>query len=62
MKRLFLLVFGIALIAMNASAAAQSQPVTVKPGDMKWTDIKQRPGWKQAVLIGDKEALCVAPA
>ena len=55
MKRLFLLAVGMALIAMNASLAAQSQPVTVQPGDMKWTDMKDRPGWKQAILVGDPE-------
>lgn len=56
MKRLFLLMAGIALIAMNASAAAQSQPITVKPSDVKWTDMKgMPPGWKVAVLVGDPE-------
>src|SRR5512132_2950548 len=53
MKRLFLLVVGMALIAMNTSAAAQSEPVTVKPGEVKWTDMKEPAGWKQAVLVGD---------
>jgi quercetin dioxygenase-like cupin family protein len=55
MKRSFLVLIGMILVAINASAAAQSQPITVKPGDVKWTDMKGLPGWKQAVLVGDPE-------
>ena len=55
MQRVIPVVLGACLLAMNAVAAAQSAPIAVKPGDVKWTDMKDRPGWKQAVLAGDPE-------
>jgi quercetin dioxygenase-like cupin family protein len=55
MQRMFLVALGACLMAMNALALAQSEPITVKPGDVKWTDMKGMPGWKQAVLVGDPE-------
>ena len=56
MQRLFPVVVGACLLAVNALAAAQSEPITVKPGDVKWTDMKGAPaGWKQAILVGDPE-------
>ena len=56
MQRMFPVVLGACLLAVSALAAAQSEPVTVKPGDVKWTDMKGAPpGWKQAILVGDPE-------
>jgi len=47
-----LLIGGIFVIGTVAAA----QPVAVKPGDVKWTDMKGMPaGWKRAVLVGDPE-------
>lgn len=53
MKRALSVIFGVVLLAIGAAALAQDQPITVKLGDMKWTDIKGLPGWKQAILVGD---------
>jgi len=48
--------FGVSLLALGASAAAQNQPTTVLPSDLKWSDMKgMPPGWKVAVLVGDPE-------
>jgi quercetin dioxygenase-like cupin family protein len=55
MKPALRCVFGAFLFAIGASAIAQDQPVTVKPGDVKWTDMKGMAGWKQAILFGDPE-------
>ena len=55
MKRALSVVFGLFLLVIGAAAMAQDQPVTVKPENLKWTDIKGLPGWKEAVLVGDPE-------
>jgi quercetin dioxygenase-like cupin family protein len=55
MKHALSFVFGVFLLAIGAAALAQSQPITVKPENVKWADIKQMPGWKQAILVGDPE-------
>ncbi len=55
MKRALSVTFGAVLLVIGASAVAQSQPITVKPQDVKWVDMKGIPGWKQAVLAGDPE-------
>ena len=55
MNRPMLALFGVILLAFGASAAAQSQPITVLPGDLKWADMKGMAGWKVAVLVGDPE-------
>jgi quercetin dioxygenase-like cupin family protein len=55
MKRALSVVFGALLLAIGAAAVAQDQPVTVKPENLKWTDIKGLPGWKEAILVGDPE-------
>lgn len=54
MQRALLVVFIAVLVA--GSAPALAQPVSVKPSDVKWTDMKGMPaGWKQAVLSGDPD-------
>lgn len=53
MKLIMAGLVGAVLVQFAALAAAQNEPVTVKPNDLKWTDIKGLPGWKQAVLVGD---------
>ena len=54
MRRALVLLIGVSLFSIAALAAAQ--PVAVKPGDVKWTDMKGMPaGWKRAVLVGDPE-------
>jgi quercetin dioxygenase-like cupin family protein len=55
MKRALSVIFGVFLLAIGAAALAQDKPITVKLGDVKWTDIKGLPGWKQAILVGDPE-------
>jgi quercetin dioxygenase-like cupin family protein len=55
MKRALSVIFGVFLLTIGAAALAQSQPITVKPENVKWTDIKQLPGWKEAILVGDPE-------
>jgi quercetin dioxygenase-like cupin family protein len=55
MKRLLVALAGGSILAITVGALAQSQPVTVMPGDLKWTDIKGMPGWKEAILVGDPE-------
>jgi quercetin dioxygenase-like cupin family protein len=55
MKQGLSAVFGMFLLGIGAATLAQGQPITVKPEDVKWTDIKQLPGWKQATLVGDPE-------
>ena len=56
MKHAWLLVFGSVLLSAGLPASAQNAPVTVKPDDVKWTDMKGMPaGWKQAVLVGDPD-------
>ena len=56
MQRVLLVVFGVALLAASASALAQTNPVAIKPNEVKWSDMKGAPaGWKQAVLVGDPE-------
>jgi len=53
MKRALSIVIGAFLLAIVAPAIAQNQPVAVKSRDVKWTDIKDLPGWKQAIIYGD---------
>ena len=54
MQRAFPLIFGVVLLA--AGSASLAQPVTVKPNEVKWTDMKGMPvGWKHAILAGDPE-------
>jgi quercetin dioxygenase-like cupin family protein len=55
MKRALSVIFGVFLLAIGAAALAQSQPITVKPENVKWTDMKGMPGWKEAILVGDPE-------
>lgn len=55
MKQALSVVLVAFLLAIAAAAFAQSQPITVKPENVQWTDIKQLPGWKQAILVGDPE-------
>lgn len=55
MKSALLVVVGVFVFAIAPLAGAQSQPITVKPNDVKWTDITGLPGWKQAILVGDPQ-------
>ena len=55
MKLALSVIFGGFLLAIGAAVLAQSQPITVKPENVKWTDIKELPGWKEAILVGDPE-------
>jgi len=56
MKRALPIVIGAFLFAVGTLVAAQNAPVAIKPGDVKWVDMKGMPaGWKQAVLFGDPE-------
>ena len=55
MKHASSVIFGVFLLAIAAAALAQNQPITVKPESVKWTDIKELPGWKEAILVGDPE-------
>jgi len=55
MQRALSVIFGVFLLAIGAVALAQNQPIAVKLGDVKWTDIKGMPGWKQAILAGNPE-------
>jgi quercetin dioxygenase-like cupin family protein len=55
MKQALSVVLGMFLLAIAGAAFAQSQPITVKPENVKWTDIKEMSGWKQAILVGDPE-------
>ncbi len=55
MKHAFSVIFGVFLLAIGAVALAQNKPITVKPENVKWTDIKELPGWKEAILVGDPE-------
>jgi quercetin dioxygenase-like cupin family protein len=55
MKRAWSVVIGVFFLAIGAVAFAQSQPITVKPENVKWADIKALPGWKQAILVGDPD-------
>ena len=55
MKRALSAICGVFLLPIGAAAIAQSQPLTVKPENVKWTDIKELPGWKEAILVGDPE-------
>lgn len=55
MKRVLSALFGGFLLALGVAALAQNQPITVKPENVKWTDIKGLPGWKEAILVGDPE-------
>jgi len=53
-QRASLLNLGVVLLAAGSTALAQ--PVALKPGEVKWTDMKGAPaGWKQAILVGDPE-------
>jgi quercetin dioxygenase-like cupin family protein len=54
MKQALAVVLSGFFLAVGTSVA-QAQPITVKPESVKWTDIKQLPGWKQAILVGDPE-------
>jgi quercetin dioxygenase-like cupin family protein len=53
MKRAWSMPFGLFLVAISAAAFAQDRPITVKPENVQWSDLKEMPGWKQAVLAGD---------
>lgn len=53
MKSTILSVLGPFLLAVASWAGAQDQAITVKPNDVKWTDVKEMPGVKHAVLVGD---------
>ena len=56
MKTVLRCVLGVILFVFGALATAQSGPIAIKPGDMKWTDMKGMPaGWKVAALVGDSE-------
>jgi quercetin dioxygenase-like cupin family protein len=56
MKPVLRCVLGAVLLSFGAMVAAQSGPVAIKPGDVKWMDMKGMPaGWKVAVLVGDPE-------
>jgi quercetin dioxygenase-like cupin family protein len=41
------------LLAIGVSTAAEGQTITVRPNEVKWSDIKDLPGWQEAVLSGD---------
>jgi|SRR5215472_2421756 len=53
MQRALSVVLGVVLLAVGAPVLAQ--PVAVKSSEVKWSDMKGAPGWKQAVLVGDPE-------
>lgn len=53
MKRTGSLVLGVCLLASAAAGLAQRAPLVVRPENIAWSDIKDMPGWKQAVLAGD---------
>lgn len=53
MQRVLLFVFGVVLLAAGAPALAQ--PVAMKASEIKWSDMKGMPGWKQAILVGDPD-------
>jgi quercetin dioxygenase-like cupin family protein len=55
MKRVSVLsvLCGMLLVVFGAPALAQDRPITVKPENVKWTDIKEMQGWKEAILVGD---------
>ena len=53
MKRAGSVVAGVFVLALAAAALAQSEPVVVRPENIHWTEMKDMPGWKQAVLFGD---------
>ena len=55
MQRALSVLFGGFLLVIGAAAAAQNQPITVRPENVQWTDLKGMAGWKQAVLAGDPE-------
>jgi quercetin dioxygenase-like cupin family protein len=54
MKRALAMLIGTLLFSIAALVAAQ--PVAIKPGDVKWMEMKGMPaGWKHAVLVGDPD-------
>jgi quercetin dioxygenase-like cupin family protein len=53
MQHAWVVVFGVFLLSLGAAAMAQNQPITVRPENVQWTDIKEMPGWQQATLAGD---------
>jgi anti-sigma factor ChrR (cupin superfamily) len=53
MQRVLPVAFGVILLAVGAPILAQ--PVAVKSSELKWSDIKGMPGWKQAILVGDPD-------
>src|SRR6266478_693965 len=53
MQRVSTVVFSVLLLAAGAPALAQ--PVAMKAGEIKWSDMKGMPGWKQAILVGDPD-------
>jgi len=55
MKQALMFASGVFLFALGAVVAAQNAPTAIKPGDVKWTDMKGMPGWKHAVLVGDPD-------
>ncbi len=53
MKRAWSAVPAVLVLALAAPALAQNKPIVVRPQDIRWTEVKDMPGWKQAVLVGD---------
>lgn len=40
-------------VSVNRHPAAEGQTITVGPNEVKWSDVKDLPGWQAAVLSGD---------
>lgn len=53
MKQAMLGVLGVFVLAFGQWASAQHEPIIVKPNDVKWMDIKELPGWTEAIIVGD---------
>jgi len=53
MKRAWLVVPGLLAFALAAVALAQDKAIVLRPENLHWTEVRDMPGWKQAVLVGD---------
>jgi quercetin dioxygenase-like cupin family protein len=53
MKRAAFIVSAVLVLAFATSATAQMEATIVAPDDVKFTDIKDSPGWQIAPLVGD---------